>query len=198
MRAGKMDNAREISKDLYKKRRERFEKNQDKETLPVKLARASIKEYLETGKNLELPSLNEQFKKKKAGVFVSLKKHGSLRGCIGTVEPEQENIAQEIIHNAILAASEDPRFHPLQIEELADIAISVDILEEPEEVPSTNELNPVEYGVIVSNGERRGLLLPNLTGIKKAEQQVEIAKQKAGIRPEESVKIERFRVIRYT
>ncbi|PKM90592.1 MAG: AMMECR1 domain-containing protein [Firmicutes bacterium HGW-Firmicutes-12] len=198
LRAGKNDISREIIKDLYKKRKERLDKYQDKETMPVKLARESIKHYLEKGQVLSVSLEYEDLKINKAGVFVSLKMHGSLRGCIGTVVPEQENIAQEIIHNAVSAAIRDPRFHPLQKEELNDIIISVDILEEPEEVVSMTELNPLEYGVIVSNGKKKGLLLPKLTGIKEPEEQIEIAKQKAGIRPDEPVKLERFRVIRYT
>ena len=97
-----------------------------------------------------------------AGVFVSLHKSGALRGCIGTIEPAQPNVAQEIIHNAISAATRDPRFPPVRPDELNDLEISTDVLGEPEMITSLDELDPKRYGVIVEKGYRRGLLLPNL------------------------------------
>jgi AmmeMemoRadiSam system protein A len=143
-----------------------------------------------------LESIPEEFKKR-AGVFVSIKKHGHLRGCIGTVEPYQENIAAEIMANALSAGLRDPRFHPVRQEELDDLEYSVDVLQPPEPVASIQELDPVKYGVIVRAGSRSGLLLPNLEGINTAEEQVAIARQKAGIGPEEEVQLARFEVVRY-
>ena len=134
---------------------------------------------------------------KKAGVFVSLKKRGRLRGCIGTFVPTRECIALEIIENAISAAIRDPRFSSVYLSELEDISISVDILSQPETVHHVSELDPKQYGIIVSKGLRKGLLLPDLEGVDKVEKQLYIALQKAGIQPEEDYQIERFEVKRY-
>lgn len=170
----------------------------EKEVSPyVKLARASIEHYLRTHKLLPVPDPLPAGMEGKAGVFVSLKKHGHLRGCIGTIEPLQENIAAEIIHNAVSAAMHDPRFWPVEFKELPELKISVDVLSPPEPVKSERELDPRRYGVIVRSRGRTGLLLPNLEGINTVEEQLAIARQKAGIRPDEPVEIERFEVIRY-
>jgi len=174
------------------------EKEEEKD-FPVRLARKTLEEYLYKGKKIAPPAnIPEKFKKK-AGVFVSLHKKGRLRGCIGTFLPAKANIAYEIIDNAISAATRDPRFPPVEEEELKEIDISVDILSEPEPVNSLEELNPKKYGVIVSKGWQRGLLLPDLEGVDTAEYQLEIAKQKAGLFdvPLEKLKIERFTVERY-
>ncbi len=133
----------------------------------------------------------------KAGVFVSLKKFGDLRGCIGTFMPTQENIAQEIIKNAISAAVDDPRFSPVTASEVEDLSISVDVLSAPEEVKDVSQLDPKKYGVIVSSGYKKGLLLPDLEGVDTAEYQIDIAKRKAGIYPDEKVKLYRFEVKRF-
>ena len=132
-----------------------------------------------------------------AGTFVSLHRHGHLRGCIGTIAPMQPNVAQEIIGNAISAASRDPRFLPVTPDELADLEISVDVLDEPETIASIDDLDVKEYGVIVERGLRRGLLLPNLEGVDTPQEQVAIALSKAGIQPRERYAMQRFRVTRY-
>ncbi|ACL68915.1 AmmeMemoRadiSam system protein A [Halothermothrix orenii] len=161
------------------------------------LARKTIEVYIKEGRQIkELTDLPEELKKR-AGVFVSLKKDGKLRGCIGTFLPTQDNIAQEIIKNAISAAVHDPRFGPVRVEELNKIEISVDILTEPEKVNNRNELDPHKYGILVKKGHRTGLLLPDLEGIDSVEKQLEIARLKAGIRPDEEVEIYRFQVKRY-
>lgn len=134
----------------------------------------------------------------RAGVFVSLKKNGQLRGCIGTFLPVQDNIAAEIIHNAVSAGANDPRFWPVKPDEMEKLTVSVDVLSEPETIDSLNDLDPRRYGVIVARGQRRGLLLPDLEGIDTAEEQIAIARQKAGIEPEEPVGLYRFYVTRYT
>jgi AmmeMemoRadiSam system protein A len=133
----------------------------------------------------------------RAGVFVSLKKHGQLRGCIGTIAPTCPSIADEIIQNAISAGTKDPRFSPVRESELDDIVYSVDVLGEPEPVDDVSQLDVIRYGVIVSSGYKRGLLLPNLEGVDTVEQQVEIARQKAGIGRNEDYSLERFEVIRH-
>ncbi|MGB9668012.1 MAG: AmmeMemoRadiSam system protein A [Thermosulfidibacteraceae bacterium] len=165
----------------------------------VDLARKAIEAYLKYGKIIK-PSkedLKEPIMRERKGVFVSLKKHGELRGCIGTFLPTANSVAEEVIRNAIASATEDPRFPPVTLEELKDITISVDVLDEPEPVSSLDELDPKKYGVIVESGWKRGLLLPDLEGVDTIEQQIAIAMAKAGIRPGEPIKIYRFKVKRF-
>ncbi len=170
----------------------------NEESAYVRLARETIENYVKQGKIITPPKdLPEEMINQKAGVFVSLKKFGDLRGCIGTFMPTQENIAQEIIKNAISAAIDDPRFSPVTVSELEDLSISVDVLSAPEEVKDTSQLDPKKYGVIVSSGYKKGLLLPDLEGVDTAEYQIDIAKRKAGIYPGEKVKLYRFEVKRY-
>lgn len=164
----------------------------------VKLARLSLETYVRTGIYAELPeNLPEEMLNRRAGVFVSLKKYGQLRGCIGTISPVTGCIAEEIIRNAVSAGTEDPRFSPVTERELGELVYSVDVLAEPEPIESMDELDPKKYGVIVTSGRRRGLLLPNLEGIDTPEQQVSIALQKAGIRPDEPYTMQRFEVVRH-
>jgi len=168
------------------------------ESAYVRLARETIENYIKYGKIISPPKdLPEEMINQKAGAFVSLKKNGDLRGCIGTFMPAQKNIAQEIIKNAISAAVDDPRFSPVNASELEDLTISVDVLSPPEEISDISELDPKKYGVIVSSGYKKGLLLPDLEGVDTAEEQVNIAKRKAGIYPDEKVKLCRFEVKRY-
>ena len=134
----------------------------------------------------------------RAGAFVSIHENGELRGCIGTIAPVQKALYLEIIANAISASTRDPRFPPITVKELPDLEISVDVLGEAEEIPSEDYLDVKRYGVIVSKGRRRGLLLPDLEGVDNVETQVAIAKMKAGIREEDTdVVLERFEVIRH-
>ena len=165
----------------------------------VALARASVEGFVATGESITLPDgLPEELLTRRAGVFVSLHERGELRGCIGTIGPTQPNVALEILRNGVLACSEDPRFPPVAAEELDWLEYSVDVLDEPESIASEAELDVREYGVIVTKGWRRGLLLPNLDGIDTVAQQVSIAKRKAGIADDEpDVQLERFRVVRH-
>ena len=127
-----------------------------------------------------------------------LKEEGKLRGCIGTISPVQECIGEEILENAVSAATRDPRFLPVQPEELERLVYSVDVLSEAEEISSEKELDVERYGVIVSRGYKRGLLLPNLEGVDTVRQQIDIAKRKAGIPEEaEDIRLERFEVVRH-
>ena len=170
----------------------------NEESAYVRLARETIENYIKQGKIITLPlDLPKEMINQKAGAFVSLKKYGELRGCIGTFMPTQKNIAQEIIKNAVSAAVEDPRFSPVNVSELEDLTISVDVLSIPEEIKDISQLDPKKYGVIVSSGYKKGLLLPDLEGVDTAEEQVDIAKRKAGIYPGEKVKLYRFEVKRY-
>jgi AmmeMemoRadiSam system protein A/AmmeMemoRadiSam system protein B len=164
----------------------------------VHLARHSLETYITSGKYAKLPEgLPKEMTDHKAGVFVSLKKHGSLRGCIGTISPVTESVAKEILRNAVSAAAEDPRFPPVTQEELEELVYSVDILAPAEPIQSMSELDVERYGVIVTSGRKRGLLLPNLEGVETIEQQVSIAKKKAGIYDNEKVSLERFEVVRH-
>lgn len=142
-------------------------------------------------------ALPEELLTSRAGAFVSVHEGGALRGCIGTIGPTRATLAEEIIGNAISAATQDPRFSPIRPEELPMLEISVDVLGEPEDIDSEEELDVKRYGVIVTNGGRRGLLLPDLEGVDTVRQQVQIAKQKAGIQPHENVQLQRFEVIRH-
>ena len=134
---------------------------------------------------------------RRAGVFVSLHRLGKLRGCIGTILPVTGSIAEEIMRNAVCAATEDPRFPPVEPDELALLEYSVDVLSEPEIIESESELDPKKYGVIVESRGRRGLLLPDLDGVDTPEQQIAISKRKAGIGDGEKVSLKRFTVTRH-
>ncbi len=170
----------------------------ENENAYVHLARLSLEKYIKEHEILSLPdNLPNKMLDNKAGVFVSLKKNNKLRGCIGTIAPTTQNIAKEIINNAISAGTQDPRFAPVELEELKEIEYSVDILGKPEHIESIKELDVMRYGVIVSNKNKRGLLLPNLEGISSPEEQINIALQKAGIKQNESYTIERFEVVRH-
>ncbi|MCK4362614.1 MAG: AmmeMemoRadiSam system protein A, partial [Dehalococcoidia bacterium] len=133
----------------------------------------------------------------RAGVFVSLKVGGMLRGCIGTYEPAKANVAEEVITNAISSATRDPRFPPVTPGELADLDYSVDVLTTPEPVEGEAELDPKRYGLIVESGGRKGLLLPDLEGVDSVARQIEICRSKAGIMPHQPVQLYRFEVKRY-
>jgi AmmeMemoRadiSam system protein B/AmmeMemoRadiSam system protein A len=162
----------------------------------VKLAKQTVEAYVKEGKRIEAEELTHEMKEK-AGVFVSIHKHHDLRGCIGTFEPTEENVAEEIINNAISSATRDPRFPPVASNELKDLTYSVDVLTQPEPIDSPDQLDPKKYGAIVESGWRRGLLLPDLEGVDTVEYQLDICLQKAGIAPGEPVKLYRFEVKRY-
>jgi AmmeMemoRadiSam system protein A len=198
------DTARHFLEAFREKEAKKNEERRKNEDPYVQLARASIEHFVNFGKVLELDAklkekivLEKEAYTKKAGCFVSLKKNGQLRGCIGTISPTQENIAEEIIANAISSASRDGRFEPVRVDELSSLVYSVDILSESEAIASEKELDVKRYGVIVSAGHKKGLLLPNLEGVDSIDMQVSIAKQKAGILPHEKVSLERFEVLRY-
>ncbi|MDR0874973.1 MAG: AmmeMemoRadiSam system protein A [Clostridiales Family XIII bacterium] len=178
----------------------RLDERRRAESPQVSLARNTVETYVKTRRMFEPPEpLPEALTDPRAGVFVSIKKHGNLRGCIGTIAPTKENIGLEIRHNAISAAAHDPRFDAIEPGELPYLTYSVDVLQPAEKIASAGELDPEKYGVIVSLGGKRGLLLPDLDGVDDAEKQIEIAMQKAGIskRDREKIQLERFEVVRY-
>jgi len=161
------------------------------------LARETVELYVREGKTLSPPAELTAEMKQQAGVFVSIHKKGALRGCIGTFEPQQKNVAEEIITNAVSASTRDPRFPPIDADELIDLDYSVDVLTNPEPIDDVSQLDPRKYGVIVEAGWRRGLLLPDLQGVDSAEYQIDICRQKGGIEPDEPVQLYRFEVKRY-
>jgi AmmeMemoRadiSam system protein A len=163
----------------------------------VKLAKETVEEFVKSENTINPPDDPVPEMTGRAGVFVSIKKKGELRGCIGTYQPTMESIADEIIKNAISASTKDPRFPPVSLEELDELVYSVDVLTEPEKVADKTYLDPRKYGVIVKSDERCGLLLPDLEGIDTADEQVSIASMKAGIYLEEEVELFRFEVKRF-
>lgn len=166
----------------------------------VRLARTSLESYVQDGVRLDVPwDLPAKLTGRRAGVFVSLKKDGRLRGCIGTISPTRASLAEEIMANALSAGLHDPRFPPVKAEELTELVYDVDVLGEPEPVADRSELDPAHYGVIVSAPDgRRGLLLPNLDGVDTVAEQLRIAARKGGVSlAEEGVRIERFEVVRH-
>jgi AmmeMemoRadiSam system protein A len=162
----------------------------------VRLAKRTVEAFVRKGEVVQPKRLSAEMKQK-AGVFVSIHKLGELRGCIGTFEPQHSSVAEEIVANAISSASRDPRFLPVTKNELKNLDYSIDVLSRPEPVKNQKQLDPKKYGVIVEAGWRKGLLLPDLEGVNTVEEQVEICRLKAGIDPDEPVKLYRFEVKRY-
>lgn len=190
---------RDFLRQYEEKIADEAKRRKESEDAYVRLARQTIEAYIGERKQISIPrDLPEEMYESRAGVFVSLKEEGRLRGCIGTITPVQKNIAEEIIANAISASTKDPRFHPVQPDELDKLVYSVDVLGTPEAITSPDELDVKRYGVIVTKGRKRGLLLPNLDGVDTVEDQITIAKQKAGISTyDDAVQLERFEVVRH-
>ena len=165
----------------------------------VQLARASVVSWIQSGRILKVPdNLPEELLKERAGCFVSIHEHGQLRGCIGTTGPTKKNLAEEIIANAVSACSRDPRFQPVEADELEWLEISVDVLGKPEPVTDFSMLDVKKYGIICSSRGRRGLLLPDLEGVDTVRQQIDIACSKGGFDSDaEDLSVERFEVVRH-
>ncbi len=192
------DETRNFLEQYEEKERQVLLARREREDPYVRLARHTIESFVKTGTLPKVPQgLPEELYQNRAGAFVSLKEDGRLRGCIGTIQAVRGSLAEEIMHNAVSACSADPRFDPVEDWEVERLTISVDVLGETERISSPEELDVTRYGVIVTRGKRRGLLLPNLEGVDTIEQQVAIAKQKAGIKEHEGVELERFEVIRH-
>jgi len=162
----------------------------------ARLAKKTVEAYVKEGKTPQPEELTPEMRGR-TGVFVSIHKFGELRGCIGTIEPTEKNVAEEIINNAINSATRDPRFPPVAPNELKDLSYSVDVLTTPEPIDSQDQLDAKKYGVIVEAGMRRGLLLPDLEGVDSVDYQIEICRMKAGIAPDEPIKLYCFEVKRY-
>ncbi len=166
----------------------------------VQLAKNTIDTYIRKREvyQAKKEELTLQMTDSRAGAFVSIHEHGELRGCIGTIAPTRNTLAEEIISNAIAASTRDPRFPAIREDELEFLTISVDVLGEAEPIASKEELDVKRYGVIVEKGYRRGLLLPDLEGVDTVEEQISIARRKAGIgEQEKGVLMYRFEVVRH-
>ncbi len=183
-----------LEEELKKEERER-KRIRDREDAYVRLARETVEEYVRTHRvRKQYPA---ELGSSRAGVFVSIHKNGQLRGCIGTIAPVRGCIGEEIIANAVSASTRDPRFEAVREEELNELTYKVDVLMPPERISGPEQLDVRRYGVIVSSGMRRGLLLPDLDGVDTVEEQIRIAREKGGIGPRETVILERFEVIRH-
>lgn len=164
----------------------------------VRLAEMTIRNFVKTGELPEMPAqLPKEMLGTQAGAFVSIHKNGQLRGCIGTILPTKNDVASEIMSNAVSAATRDPRFSPITESELDELEINVDVLSEPERIESESQLDPKRYGVIVSCGFRKGLLLPDLEGVDTVDEQLSIAMAKGGISPDDDYELYRFTVTRH-
>lgn len=165
----------------------------------VRLAEEAIRTYLSRQLIIEPPEhvfAEVPEARSPAGAFVCLKRAGQLRGCIGTLEPAQASLAAEVIRNAIGAAHRDRRFPPVELWEVDHLMITVDVLGSSEPVPDPALLDPLRYGVILRSGTRQSVLLPDLEGIKSAAEQIMIAREKAGVGPDDPVELRRFQVTR--
>ena len=164
----------------------------------VKLARAAIEAWVRAHTRIPVPDgLPDEMLTRRAGTFVSLHRNGNLRGCIGTIAATRKSVAEEILQNAVSACSRDPRFAPVAADELDTLEISVDVLGELEPIDSPDALDVKRFGVVVSHGMKRGLLLPNLDGVDTVEEQIRIARQKGGISDSAPYRLERFEVVRH-
>lgn len=193
------DDTRRYAAACEQAHRERLAARRAKEDPWVRLARLSLETRIRQGYMLQaLPEgLPAELTEQAAGAFVSLHKDGRLRGCIGTTAPTEENVAKEIVQNAVAAGTRDPRFPPVRPDELEELEYSVDVLDQPEPVDFPAQLDPKTYGIIVSYGCKRGLLLPDLDGVDTVEEQVDIARRKGGIREDDPYTLQRFKVVRH-
>ena len=184
-------------KGKHKEMEERY-KDSDEYVL---LALRSLQNYIINGRVIDKNDcqdlITDEMNDTKAGVFVSIHKHGKLRGCIGTILPTTGSVADEIIQNAVSACARDPRFEPIREDEIPYLEVNVDVLTKPEKISSKDELDVKKYGVIVTHGYKRGLLLPDLDGVDTIDDQIDIARRKGGIREDEPYELERFEVVRH-
>ncbi|MEZ4374993.1 MAG: AmmeMemoRadiSam system protein A [Polyangiaceae bacterium] len=160
----------------------------------TEIARQAIGAWLDGRQPDAVPPL-----KFEAAVFVTLRDaSGNLRGCIGSLSPLTPDVTAETQRSAVLAASRDPRFPPLTRGEFLQLSIEVSVLGPPEAVVSAAELDPKRYGVVVRGaGGKRGVLLPEVPGVEDVATQVKIARQKAGLDPDEPVEVQRFGVEKF-
>lgn len=186
-----------LYEDLINEKEKEHKRRLEEGNPYTRLARKNLDNYFNLGRLLTREEVEDKkLLEDRKGVFVSLKMNGELRGCIGTIMPTTDSVGEEIIRNSLSAALNDPRFAPLKKEELVEIDISVDLLYPPEKA-NFEDLDPYNYGVIVTSGNKKGLLLPNLEGVENKEEQLEIAMNKGGISPSDKYTLERFKVERF-
>lgn len=196
---GEKDASRHFLEQYLRRQEEQRTSARADEDAYVALARQSVESYILQHKKMKvLADLPAEMTETQEGAFVSIHEFGKLRGCIGTILPCCPSLAEEIIDNAVSASTRDPRFAPVTADELPYLEIHVDVLTTPERIDSPEELDVKRYGVIVSCGSKRGLLLPDLDGVDTVEQQISIAMQKGGILPSEDYVLDRFEVVRHT
>jgi len=196
---GDEDEVRAFDVRYQQTERERVSIARSEEDAFVRLARHTVESFVRTGETPPVPDeLPEELTNTRAGVFVTLKERGKLRGCIGTISAVTKCVAEEILRNAVSSCSDDPRFDPVTADELERLTYSVDVLGPTERIDSADALDVKRYGVIVTSGYRKGLLLPNLEGVDTVAEQLRIAKRKAGIPEDERCRMERFEVVRHT
>jgi AMMECR1 domain-containing protein/aromatic ring-opening dioxygenase LigB subunit len=129
------------------------------------------------------------------GVFVTWRHHGELRGCIGTLALEGAAVDHVVAEYAVAAASRDARFAPVaSVDEARWIKPEISLLQASLPVHDLRDLDPKVWGIEVSRGQRRGVLLPDLDGVETVTEQLHNAKSKAGIAVDEDCAIRRFRV----
>ena len=195
---GEANEERDMKAKYIEKDTERINSIKEKEDEYVKLARRAVEELILKDKKYEITEdIPKELLNRKAGVFVTIKTGRQLRGCVGTLTAEKENIAEEIIQNAMNSAGNDPRYAHIEKDELDRMEITVDVIGEFEEIFTDDMLDVHKYGVCITKGRKKGFLLPNQTGLETTEQQVTIAKQSAGLRPRDKAKMERFEVVRH-
>ncbi len=191
------EKASNIVDQVYKTLEEAYERKQNHDNPFIRLARQAIAYYHENSEYMMIPDyVTEDMLNSRQGVFVSIKKQGKLRGCIGTINPTTDNVASEIIKNSVYAAFEDPRFMPVKKDEMAEVIITVDLLTKPEQTIKES-LDIKRYGIVVRSGEKSGIILPNIKDIESVDEQIDVAMRKAGILDDEEYKIYRFEVIRH-
>ena len=192
------DDSRDIGRQLIEREANDIAAIREHEDAYVRLARESLETFVRSHVMMPLPKdLPEDLQDRRAGCFVSIKKDGRLRGCIGTLAPGRRNLAEEILCNAVSAGMHDPRFPQVTPDELSRLVYDVDVLSEPEPIDSPKALDVKRYGVIVQNGERRGVLLPDLAGVDTVDEQIAIARRKGNIGAKERVTLWRFEVTRH-
>lgn len=163
----------------------------------ISLAQESVHHYLNHREKLSCPNPLSKELKSRSGAFVSIKKLKRLRGCIGTLEPCEPNLAMEIIENSLKAALHDPRFPPITVEELPNLSYSIDVIQPLEKISTIEELDPNTYGLVVRSNGKQGVLLPDLEGVDSTEEQIKICRTKAKISEDEPVEMYRFQVNRF-
>lgn len=177
---------------------ELLRKHQQEESAPVKTARSALEHHFGTADIIPLPAdfaQNEGIQNR--GVFVCLKKDGTLRGCIGTVQATEPTLTEEITSNTLSAALKDNRFLPVKADEINSLTITVDFLGEQEEVKGPEDLDPAIYGITVESKGKKALLLPGIEGLDTPEIQIRAAREKAGIHPWSKITLKRFKVKRF-